>query len=163
MELVSTKFGVNSSEPIAMISADSMRCSGKRLAHDPQVDLVERSRIHDHHRFFVVEGKPDEIQSGDDKFRRGALEAKDPAFAAMRCHDVQLAFDIECDSLRPAEPGIELFYLAAWRDAVHGVEARCGRSRNVEIIVEAESHVISGDAGLQRREHEDFLAGADLE
>ena len=42
IEFVSTKFGISSSEPIAMISAESME-SGKRLAGDAQRNGEKRS------------------------------------------------------------------------------------------------------------------------
>src|SRR5436190_14618319 len=133
-ELVSTRSGVRSSEPTAMISLSSVQLSGQwQAAHVP----IERE-----------EG----VGGGENRAARwlerhthnaGAAEhdiglslRRDPHDAAapgVRGRHIEISVAIQSQALRPPEATEENAYIAALRDFVDAVKAGRRRSRNVQI------------------------------
>src|SRR5262245_12796713 len=112
------------------------------------MDLVESAGVDDHHGLFVVEGESDEVEARYDQFRLSFPEPKNATLPTRRRNDVETSFDVERDALGPPQSGIELFDLTAWRHPINRVEAGCRGSGNVEVVIEPECEVISGDARL---------------
>src|SRR5438128_8355848 len=83
IEFVSTKFGVRSSEPMAMISADNIFLR-KRLAGDAELHAIERSGIDNKQIVFVIERESDETHPCDNRFGIGSAKSEDTAAPAVR-------------------------------------------------------------------------------
>ena len=93
----------------------------------------------------------------------GIAEPKNPAAAAVRGDGVQIAVDVECQTLRPAKSGKEPVDFATRRYPINAVKTRRGRSANVEILIESKCQVVRGDAWFERGEHENFFTRTNLE
>src|SRR5207237_7196778 len=114
--------------------------------------------------FAQIKSESDQAETGNQQFGLfGSAETKNPAAAAIRCNGVQVAIDIECQTLRPSKSGKEPVDLTARRYAIDGVKAGSRRSTDVEIMVESKSEVVCGDAGFERGEHKDFFTGTYFE
>src|SRR5690242_18778562 len=100
-----------------------------------------------------IERQADKAQAGDDEFRLfGIAKTENAAPAAVRRDGVEHSLDIEGKTLGTAEPGEKAIHGATGRNAIDRIEARCGRSCDIKIVIEAEREMIGGDAGLERRE-----------
>src|SRR5579859_816548 len=181
-ELVSTRSGVRSSDPTAMISA----FMGIIVAHPAEGPGGRRFE----YRRLTVEGQPADVPingkqgavGGEDAAavgeegeadQSGAAEevlgvalgrdANDAAAATERGHDEEVSVLVEGEALRAAEAAIEDVDFAVLGDAIDAVVTGGGGAADVEFAAWMESEVIGGEGGLERGEDEDFALRADFE
>ena len=107
------------------------------------------------------EGQADQALAGD--FEIGlavGCDLHDAARAGERSGDVEIAIDVEGQSLRASQAFVERAHRAVGIDFVDA--SRCG-SGDEQIALRAEGQVIGGDAELERGKDEDLLVAGDLE
>ena len=123
-----------------------------------------RTRINDHQVFCQVERETDQTKTGDDQFRFLRIaESENAAASAIRCHSVEVPFDVECQSLRTAQTCEESSDFAARRNPIDRIKARCRWSGDIKVVIETECQMVRRDARFERRENENLPARADLE
>src|SRR5438552_17891752 len=111
-----------------------------------------------------IESKTDQTHARDHEFGLLRLaKAEDSTTPTVRSDGVEMAFEVESETLWTSEAREKSFDCAAWRNAIDRIEARRGRSRHIKMIVETKCQVICGNARLERRVNENLFARADLE
>ncbi len=81
------------------------------------------------------EGQSNQIVSRNRERRlMPGSDSHDPATAIERCSDIQVAIDIDCQSLRAAESAVKDADLAVGVDLIDGIEAGGGGSGDVKIV-----------------------------
>src|ERR1035437_10821634 len=92
-----------------------------------------------------------------------ACNPHDAPAAAERSRDIEVAVNVDRQSLRAPESAVEDAHGAVRIDLLNGIEARRCRAGDIQISVIAEGKMIGGDARLQHGEHEDLAVTVDFE
>src|SRR5260370_37396591 len=87
----------------------------------------------------------------------------DAAASRVGGGNVKISLAVECQSLRPAESSEKRADFAFLIDAKHAVETRGRGAGHKQFAGGAEREMVSCDGRLERRKHENFPRGADLE
>src|SRR5580704_5121691 len=181
-ELVSTRSGVRSSDPTAMISAfmeiivaypaerpggtryESRRLTVQRQAADVPVNRKKGTVGGENPAATREECETHECRAAQDVLGVTlGRDAHDAAATAEGGDDVQIFVLIEREALRPAEAAIEDVHFAVLGDAIDTVVTGGGRPAHVQFTAWVEGEMISGDGRFESGEDEDFALRTDLE
>src|ERR1700722_8062144 len=163
-ELVSTRSGVSSSDPTAMISAFMIELAWKRKAFHFPIDGEERAGGGEDRAVAGHEREAHEAGAAKNKFCAPVHgNSHDAAAALIGRRHVEISLAVESEALRPAEAAEERADFAFLIDAQHAVETRGGRARDKQFARGAERQVIGRHRWFERGEDENLAVGADLE
>src|ERR1700676_2432601 len=181
-EFVSTRSGVRSSDPTAMISAFmeiivahpaeqpgrtraiSWGLAAQRQAADIPVNRKQGTVGRKNSAPAREQRQAHQSRTAQEMFGVTlGRNAHDPAAPTERGDHIEIFVLVKRQALRPAQSAIKDMHLAVLRDAIDAVIARGGRAADVKFAAGVKRQVIRGDGRLQRGEHKNFALGTDLE
>src|SRR5665213_2550165 len=161
-ELVSTRSGVSSSDPTAMISAFMFcfRSAWKREAFHFPVDGEECARCGQNGAVSRQKREAHDAAAAEDEIGapiRGNLH--DAAASLVGRGYIEVSLAIECQALRAAKAAKKRADFALLIDAQDAVKTRCRRSGDKQFACGAERQVIGRDGRLDHGENKNLAVG----